>query len=1439
MFYTNKTKTIRTNTKYKPLTIIKTGIIAVTLLCTGLLVSNNQPPAYAAELCYKDAQGANDEPNQKDLTRACYEKTGLPDYITVKWQWDELATSGNNSMDGCALFDTDGDGLVNYAACVTTKNEGTNKDEHAVFDALTMYSCGDNTVDRCSQPLQVIPNGLNTCTVTQQSSDPFPIGSENPIDTVASCTIYLSTIGSGAAQLIDACSYPSQQPNSDPSDCVLIDKGLAKLSVVKSLVPATDSGTFNLQVNGTTKATGGNLTDTGTIVVDAGANLVGETAASGALSDYTTAIECRDLHGTGAVVGSSTGGTLLNVTVAENADILCTITNTRKAGQITVVKEVTNDNGGTKKVADFPLFINGTSTTSGVAKTLSPGTYTVSETNQAGYHQKSLTCVDSSTGQAVAHPVELGDDQNVTCTIVNDDRPATLTVVKTFANQYGGTTNPADFSFTINSGAQTAFEADGSNQLSVNADTYNVAETPKGGFAAPSYSGCSGIVLSVGGSATCTITNSDLPATLIVKKIVINDDGGTATADDFSFQVNDASAVKFEKDGQNDLLLASGTYGVVEADAPGYATTYNNCQELVIANGQTQTCTITNNDIAPTLTLVKAVTNDDGGTATATNWTLTAQSTDATLPVPSGKTGEAAVTNVVVKAGVAYALSEADGPTGYASEGWQCTAGIMKDGAVTLALAQNATCTITNNDIAPKLTVRKVTEPASSTQAFSFVVTNLVGDTPFALDTNADTVTPNERTFTALRAGTTTISEQSTEGWVLAAASCDTARAELNGSTLQLELSPGQDVTCTFTNSQLGSVEVTKFRDTNENGILDDTEELLPDWEMNLSESCEGAECEAFTSKVTNQDGVAIFEGVSSGSYVLSETLQDGWLQTGMYCGEPGETPINTNNLSLRLGAGATQRCYVGNTQPLRLLLAKTNNASSVKQVGDTVLYTLVVTNPEDSGYASDATVTDTPPEGFKYVLGSWTAASNIRGDLKTGGVTTEPTYASPGDWNLGDMLPGEIVTLTYLTKIIAASDGIYPDSAFASAGSVLGASTVFSNLSLTPDNPFVGTQVTVDSPLVPGPVQRAGVVLGASTTLQNTGEKIISSLLFALGIIAVSVIVFARKKKRTLAYNGIRTSALLLVFGLVLFAGGTAQAATYWTTNISTPEAQTTTGVFGIDFQVLSTTPSDTFTVQLYQNGIVIATQNIATDNGDSGSFPISLTSDGTYNYFTKTQHGSDVSDVKTSPTLTVQFDRTAPAAPTQVTKTTTTGGYVLNFLVPGGTESSQVQVFASSSTTFIADASTLVRTMAATPGVVQSTALGVSDGQPRYFAVRTVDAFGNTSALVTESPQVQAAATTTTTGAVQGASTALSASAAQGAVNGANTTLDADKTLQTQNTTSASNGEVLGLETESKTTPAAKQNATNGRGLIWVVALGVPAIIAAVLLLTRKKTS
>jgi hypothetical protein len=110
-----------------------------------------------------------------------------------------------------------------------------------------------------------------------------------------------------------------------------------------------------------------------------------------------------------------------NVTMNAGSNLTCTITNDDVAvaaiattGTITVTKVVVNTGGGTAVVGSFPLFINGTSATSGVAATLAaPAAYTVTETASTNY-----TGVFSGDCNA-SGVIDLAVSENATCTLTN------------------------------------------------------------------------------------------------------------------------------------------------------------------------------------------------------------------------------------------------------------------------------------------------------------------------------------------------------------------------------------------------------------------------------------------------------------------------------------------------------------------------------------------------------------------------------------------------------------------------------------------------------------------------------------------------------------------------------------------------------------------------------------------------------------------------------------------------------------------------------------------------------------------------------------------------------------------------------------------------------------------------------------------------------------
>ena len=109
---------------------------------------------------------------------------------------------------------------------------------------------------------------------------------------------------------------------------------------------------------------------------------------------------------------------------------------------LTVVKEVV---GGTAVVEDFDLFIDGATTTSGVAVVVSPGDYTVSESSSDDY-----TAVFSGACDANGL-VTVAEGQNAVCTITNSEiPPAELTIDKIVS--FSGPSldvSTTDFVFTV------------------------------------------------------------------------------------------------------------------------------------------------------------------------------------------------------------------------------------------------------------------------------------------------------------------------------------------------------------------------------------------------------------------------------------------------------------------------------------------------------------------------------------------------------------------------------------------------------------------------------------------------------------------------------------------------------------------------------------------------------------------------------------------------------------------------------------------------------------------------------------------------------------------------------------------------------------------------------------------------------------------------------
>ena len=131
--------------------------------------------------------------------------------------------------------------------------------------------------------------------------------------------------------------------------------------------------------------------------------------------------------------------------------------------------------------------------------------------------------------------------------------------------------------------------------------------------------------------------------------------------------------------------------------------------------GADVTCTIVNTDDVPKLTLVKTVTNNDGGTAVAGDYTraATGASRPFTGPQLPRQRRPAVGTARSVTAGESYhpePRARTRAPVAQQHRQWSCSAGthVNADNTTVSASAPTLTCTIVNTDDIPKLTLVKI-----------------------------------------------------------------------------------------------------------------------------------------------------------------------------------------------------------------------------------------------------------------------------------------------------------------------------------------------------------------------------------------------------------------------------------------------------------------------------------------------------------------------------------------------------------------------------------------------------------------------------------------------------------------------------------------------------------------------------------------------------------
>ncbi len=767
---------------------------------------------------------------------------------------------------------------------------------------------------------------------------------------------------------------------------------------------------------------------------------------------------------------------------------------------------------------------------------LTPGMYQVSELPiPDGWYS-----ADDSNGTRTI----VLTNQNVTTNFFNY-RKATITVVKNVLNPQGGEVEDThEFTVELNgedSSQQPIAEPSTQANYTVNPGTYTISELNDGEY---SELGCTlvtgapatGFTVNSHDQITVTCTNQQIPANITVIKRVVGTDGETDVTDtstDFAFHFEDNNPLLTDDESFSDDV-DPGEYFVNEDpddnyDFLGCEAVYDNQSVgqpigngILVSLGSSDSVTVTCTNGQKTGSINGSKWNDldgDGGRGDESGlegWTIFLDENE------DGELNGEEVFTTTDPDGY-YEFTDLNPDTYRVCE-------VVEDGWVQTypGAPSEPDChyiVIGSNDTQSgydfgnlgrgSITVIKDVIPDDESQWFFDILGANEFLDQFVLVDEGDEFYPD------LDAGSYSISEEPS-GFYNTSYDCGN-KGSGEGTSVQFNLNAGDEVTCTFTNRlKTGDVIVTKYNDENGDGNWDEDEETLPGWNMHLIE-VEGAT----TIQATEENGTTTFDDMPIGSYILTETVKDGWEQTELRCDDDTADDTSEGDGNITLTDGEIVRCYVGNHQLNPILTISKFHAPSDdnKNPGDSVMFTIVVKATQSAAF--NVEVSDLPAGGFTYRAGSWTSSSTERGDLKLLGTTTEPTYASPGVWQLGDMPKDDIVTLTYIADISSnQKPGLYKDLAWAfgcrfetncASGD---ANSVLSN-AVNPgfvDDNFVGTQVNIVKDQQSGATLNptTGEVLGAMTELPATGADELwlklAALFFLVGLGLVAAGRFARR---------------------------------------------------------------------------------------------------------------------------------------------------------------------------------------------------------------------------------------------------------------------------------------------------------------------------------------
>jgi hypothetical protein len=482
--------------------------------------------------------------------------------------------------------------------------------------------------------------------------------------------------------------------------------------------------------------------------------------------------------------------------------------NAQTPARLTVNKLVVNDHGGILGPSAFSFSVNGAAPVAFEADgsnvlNVPAGTYTITETATDDYTASLSNCTD----------IVLAAGGSATCTITNNDIAGFMVTAGTSQPVYTPGQTVTMTARVLNmgapvSGARVNFDAlkpNGINHVRITTTT-NANGDASASFVSGTGPSSIGSYQLTAIATSGTRTDSAFatfavqppqPATLTVRKLVVNEIGGTKVASDFSFSVNGAAPVAFEPDGSNVLSVPAGTYTVTEPAVAGYTASLANCSGIVLASGDSATCTITNTDTPVALT----ATTDTSKPVYAAGETVTmnARVLNAGTPVTGARVNFDALKPNGINHVRLTATTNANGDasasfvsgTGSSSIGTYQLTAIATSGGLTAAAYSSFVVQTQAPQPATLTVVKVVVNDDKGTKVASDFSFSVNGAAAVAFE-------PDGSNVLSVPAGTYSVTEPAVTGYAATLSNCSS-----------IALVAGGSATCTITNNDVAELMAT------------------------------------------------------------------------------------------------------------------------------------------------------------------------------------------------------------------------------------------------------------------------------------------------------------------------------------------------------------------------------------------------------------------------------------------------------------------------------------------------------------------------------------------------------------------------------------------------------------------------------------------------------